>query len=31
VLETEKEPLHEEVAQHNEAIKVLQAAVATAK
>jgi tetraacyldisaccharide-1-P 4'-kinase len=31
VLETEKEPLREEVAEHTEAIKVLQAAVATAK
>jgi hypothetical protein len=31
VLETKKEPLCQEVAQHNEAIKVLQAAVATAK
>ena len=31
VLETEKEPLRQEVAQHNEAIKALQTAVATAK
>jgi hypothetical protein len=31
VLETKKEPLRKEVAQNNEAIKVLQAAVATAK
>jgi hypothetical protein len=31
LLETEKEPFHEEAAKHGEAIKVLQAAVTTAK